>query len=185
MRDRAPVPLSASRRRLSEKERRLIKAKIRRLTTDGRRASRSYLPIAGGVLLVLWLWTIAASDVSWIIVTAFWVLVGGGITLWVRRDMRTHARHLTGLADGLESALKRNAADSYDIRASSFAVLEEIEDEGACYAFELEGHRLVFIAGQEFYEGARFPSLDFSLVYVLNEREESVDMFIDKRGTKA
>jgi hypothetical protein len=72
----------------------------------------------------------------------------------------------------------------YDIRARAFAQFEEVEDEGACYAFELEGDRLVFITGQEFYEGARFPSLGFSLVYVLDERERTVDMFVDKRGAK-
>lgn len=43
----------------------------------------------------------------------------------------------------------------------------------------------MFIAGQEFYAGARFPSLDFSLMYVLDERGEAVDMLIDKRGAKA
>jgi hypothetical protein len=62
---------------------------------------------------------------------------------------------------------------------------EEIEDEGACYAFELEGGRVVFVAGQEFTESARFPSLDFSLVYPLVEQGRPVEMFIEKRGGKA
>ena len=88
------------------------------------------------------------------------------------------------MAQGLESALRRSEADVYDIRASAHAVFEEIEDEGACYAFELEGGRVVFVAGQEFYEGARFPSLDFSLVYPLDEHGQPVEMFIEKRGGK-
>ena len=86
---------------------------------------------------------------------------------------------------GRESALRRNAADVYDVRARLFAELEEIEDEGACYAFELDDGRIAFIQGQEFYESARFPSLDFSLVYVLDEADQSVDTLIDKRGAKA
>ena len=61
----------------------------------------------------------------------------------------------------------------------------EIEDEGACYAFELDVGRIAFIQGQEFYESARFPSLDFSLAYVLDEADQSVDTLIDKRGAKA
>jgi hypothetical protein len=174
-----------SRRPLTQAERRALRATIRSLTVRGRRASIVWLPIAGGLVLVLWVWTILASDAPWFIVTAFWLIAGGGITLWVRRDMRTHGSHLEGMARGLQSALRRNAADVYDVRARAFAELEEIEDEGACYAFEIEGGRLAFIQGQEFYESARFPSLDFSLVHVLDEAGRTVETLIDKRGAKA
>jgi hypothetical protein len=35
---------------------------------------------------------------------------------------------------------------------------EEIEDEGACFAFQIEGrNEIVFLSGQEFYEGPRLP----------------------------
>jgi hypothetical protein len=44
--------------------------------------------------------------------------------------------------------------------------------------------RLVFVAWQEFYESARFPSLNFSLVYPLDEQGRPVEMFIEKRGGK-
>jgi hypothetical protein len=184
MAGRAVSVLDASRRPLTTSERRLLRSKIRSLTARGRRSSRVALPISGGVVLLLWLWTVLASDASWQIVTLFWFVVGGAIALWARRDMGVHAAHFKTMAHDLESALTRNAVDAYDIRARSFAVFEEIEDEGAFYAFEIEGDRLVFITGQEFYEDARFPSLDFSLVYVLDERERTVDMFIEKRGAK-
>ena len=176
--------LDAVRRPLTDNQRRLIRAKARSLTNTGRRASAISLPITAGVISLLWLWTILASDAPRLVVTVVWVLIGAGITLWVRRDMRTHAGQLQGMAQGLESALRRNEADVYDIRASAHAVFEEIEDEGACYAFELEGGRVVFVAGQEFYESARFPSLDFSLVYPLDEQGRPVEMFIEKRGGK-
>jgi hypothetical protein len=185
MNDSAPASLAASRRPLTESERRVVRARIRQLTAQGHRASRSALPIAGGVILGLWLWTIVASDVSWIVITTFWLIAGGAIALWVRRDVARAFGQVEGMAQGLESALRRNAADSYDVHATRFAVLEEIEDEGACYAFELDGNRLVFICGQEFYESAKFPCLDFSLVYILNEGDESVDMLINKRGARA
>jgi hypothetical protein len=185
MADRAVSMLEASRRPLTATERRLIRSKIRSLTARGRRASTVALPISGGVVLILWILTALASDAPWLIVSLFWLVVGGVIAVWVHRDMRVHGGHFTRMAHDLESALRRNAAEVYDIHARAFAVFEEIEDEGACYAFELEGHRLVFISGQEFYEGARFPSLDFSLVYVLNERGETVDMFVEKRGAKS
>ena len=177
--------LEASRRPLTATERRLIRSKIRSLTARGRRASRVALPISGAVVAILWIWTALASDAPWLIVSVFWLVVGGVIAVWVQRDMRAHGGDFRRMAHDLESALGRNAADVYDIHARAFAVFEEIEDEGACYAFELEGHRLVFISGQEFYEGARFPSRDFSLVYVLDERGETVDMLIEKRGAKS
>jgi hypothetical protein len=136
-------------------------------------------------VVVLWVATVLASDAPLWVVTAFWLIVGGGIMLWVRRDLRADAGHAAATVRGLESAQRRNAADVFEVRARSFAEFEEIEDEGACYAFEVEGGQLVFIAGQEFYAGAKFPTLDFSLVYVLDERGEAVDMLIDKRGAKA
>jgi hypothetical protein len=178
------MTLEASRRPLTTTERRLIRSKIRSLTARGRRASRVALPISGAVVFLLWLWTVLASDVSWVIITVFWLVAGAALALWVRRDMRKDAGMFERMAGDLESALRANSADVYDIRARSFAAFEEIEDEGACYAFELERDRLVFVAGQEFYEGAKFPSLDFSLVYVLDDRGRTVDMFIDKRGAK-
>jgi hypothetical protein len=184
MTERAPSVLEASHRALTAAERRLIRSKIRSLTARGRRGLRISLPISGGVVFLLWLWTVLASDASWLIVTVFWLVAGGALTIWVRRDMRKDAMSFERMARDLESVLRRNTAAVYDIRARSFAAFEEIEDEGACYAFELEGNRLVFITGQEFYEGARFPSLDFSLVYVLDDRGQTVDMFIDKRGAK-
>ena len=183
MADRAVSVLDASRRPLTRTERRLIRSKIHSFTARGRRASRVALPISGGVVLLLWLWTILASDAPWLVVTLFWCVVGGAIAIWVRGTCRAYGP-FREMAHNLESALRRNAADVYDIHARSFVAFEEIEDEGAYYAFELEGDRLVFVTGQEFYEGARFPSLDFSLVYVLDERERTVDMFIEKRGAK-
>ena len=176
--------LDPSRRPLTAAEKRLLRQKIRDLTARGRRASSVSVPLTAGIVLLLWIWTVLASDAPWIVVSAFWLAVGGAIAVWVRRDMRGHARQLRGMADGLASALQRNVADVYDIRARAFAQFEEIEDEGACYAFELEDDRVVFISGQEFYEGAKFPSLDFSLVYVLDGSGATVDMTIEKRGAR-
>lgn len=180
-----PGRLEPLRRPLTATERRLIGSKIRNLTARSGRASRVSLPITGGIVFMLWLWTVLASDAPWPVVTAFWVVAGAALALWAQREMRKDAGTFDRMARDLGSALRRNMAEVYDIRARSFAECEEFEDEGACYAFELDGNRLVFITGQEFYEGARFPSLDFSLVYVLDESGATVDMFIDKRGAKA
>src|SRR5687768_1954344 len=177
--------LEAARRPLTDAERRLIRVKIRDLQARGRRGRAVALPIAGGVVLALWLATMLASDAPPLVITGFWLVVGLGLALWTRRDMGRDARHFDTMAAGLQSALRKNEADDFTVKALAFAEFEEFDDEGACYAFELVDNRLVFVTGQEFYEGARFPSLDFSLVYVLDETGQTVDMTIDKGGAKA
>ncbi len=146
-----------------------------------RRTPTAHFAVAAGIVLALWFLTLIASGAPWFVVTVFWLIVGSAITFWVLRDAHNDLSRSKAI---LDSALRRNEADLYHVRAARFAELEEIQDEGACYAFEIDADRIVFIAGQEFYAGAKFPSLDFSLVYVLDERGETVEMFIDKRGAK-
>ena len=146
---------------------------------------KTSLPLAVTAILVLWVWTLMASDAPRLVITGFWFLVGAVITLWVRRDLGHDAAQLQKMASSLESALERNEAEVYEVRATAFVEFEEIEDEGASYAFELGDGRLLFISGQEFYGGSRFPSLDFSLVYPLNEDDLPVDLLIERRGAKA
>lgn len=179
------MTLDSTRRPLTDSERRLLQSRIREFQARGRRARTVAAPITAGVVLVLWVATLLASDSPPLVITGFWLVCGGGLALWMRRDAGRDAQNFNAMAAGLQSALKMNAADVFDVRALAYAEFEEVEDEGACYAFELSDNRLVFIAGQEFYESARFPSHDFSLVYVLDEAGRTVDMVIDKRGPKA
>ncbi|HXV59808.1 MAG TPA: hypothetical protein VEK15_03875 [Vicinamibacteria bacterium] len=176
--------LRPSTRSLTESERRFLRAKIRDLKS---RAGRGPHVVGLGALVIaiLWALTLMASEAPWPSITLFWILVGGSILLWVRRDMRKDLTHLSDKALSFESALRRNEAEAFHIKAKSFVEFEEIEDEGACYAFDIDEGRIVFVVGQEFYPEAKFPSHDFSLVYLLEERGNSVDMVIEKRGPKA
>jgi len=175
----------SARRPLKPAETRFLQAKIKNLLGRGLRTSRVYLPITAGVTVILWLVTILVADAPLLVVTGFWLITGAVLALWVRLDAMKDATQLQSMAQGLKSALKRNAADVYDVQAKSFAEFEEIEDEGASYVFEHEDGRALFISGQEFYPGAKFPSLDFSLVYFLDENGQAVDMQIEKRGSRA
>jgi hypothetical protein len=177
--------LEVHKRPLSPAEKRLLQAKVRSHEARGRRVVTRVIPVGAAIILFLWLATLLVSDAPWPVVTGFWASAGAAIALWVLRDAGKDARQFLSMARDLESALRTNTANVYDVRARRFVGFEEIEDEGACYAFELEGGRLVFIIGQEFYPGPRFPSLDFSLVYPLDERGRPVDMMIDKRGSRA
>lgn len=125
-----------------------------------------------------------ASDESWLVITLVWIAVGCVISGWVWRDAKRDSRYAVGVAERLESALSRNEANVFDFEARSFVEFEEVEDEGACYAFDLGSGQIAFVAGQEFYPEARFPSLDFSLVYPLDAEGNEVDMLIEKRGPK-
>lgn len=175
----------SARRPLKPAETRFLQAKIKNLLRRGRRTSRLYFPIVAAITIVLWLVTILVADAPWLVITAFWLIAGLVLALWVARDARKDAVELQSMAQALQSALKRNAVDIYDVQAKSFVEFEEVEDEGAAYAFELEDGRVLFISGQESYPGAKFPSLDFSLVYILDETGRTVDMQIEKRGPKA
>ena len=177
--------LESSRRPLKPAETRFLQAKIKNLSGQGRRTSKVYLPIVAAIIVVLWLVTILVADAPWYVITAFWFVAGAVLALWSARDAKKDAADLESRAQGLQSALRRNAADVYDVQAKDFVEFEEIEDEGASYAFELEDGRALFISGQEFYPGAKFPSLDFSLVYFLDEKSQTVDMQIEKRGSRA
>jgi hypothetical protein len=177
--------LEPTRRQLSQVESRYVRAQIRNLSARAARAPRGFLAIGGGIVFAFWMITILLSDSPFIVVTLFWLAAGGAILLWTGWEVRKDAGHFKTMIRRLESALRRNAADVYDIRAKSFAEFEEIEDEGGCYAFELENGRMVFISGQQFYPSAKFTGLDFSLVYLLDENDRPADMLIEKRGAKA
>jgi hypothetical protein len=177
--------LESTRRSLKPAETRYLQAKIKNLSGQGRRTSRLYFPIVAAITVILWLVTIFIADAPWPVITVFWLVVGAVLALWVARDAKKDALQLQSMAQGLQSALRRNAADVYDVQARDFVEFEEIEDEGAAYAFELDDGRVLFISGQELYPGAKFPSLDFSLVYFLDESGQTVDMQIEKRGGRA
>jgi hypothetical protein len=171
------------RRPLRPAEQRLLRAKAAQLARDQLRAKRSVVPLGLGAAAVLWALTMLASDAPWLVITIFWMVMGIALTLWLRRDMSK--ADLKTAIQALLSALRRNEVEEHRIEATGFAEFEELEDEGACYAFQIDADRVVFICGQEFYPGAKFPSLDFSVVEPLTENGQPVFGWIEKRGSKA
>src|SRR6187401_2340546 len=115
----AQATLEASRRALSSAELRLLRAKASSLEARARRASRRFPLISAGMVGVLWLATMLASDAPWPVVTGFWAVVWLGLTLWGMKDLRTSTGYMTAMAAGLESALRRKEADVFAIRSRS------------------------------------------------------------------
>lgn len=169
-------------RPLTGAERRLLRCKIRRHRVRPEEVERKMALGGIGLVFVLWLWTLLASDLSWPVVTVIWLVLGVLLYFWVRRDLRKDMAHLPATVASMESALARDEVESFDVVAEGYAELEEVEDEGACWAFDLGDGRVVFLVGQQFYASARFPSLDFSVVFPLDEDGRSADMWIEKRG---
>ena len=170
------------RRPLTEAEVRDLETGLREAERRQRAAPKAASVAGTAIIAALWALTLLASDAPAALVTAFWLVVGTGIVLWVRRDL---TREVAGTAEPLRSALRRREADAYRVEATAFAEFEEVEDEGAAYAFQVAPGRLLFVTGQEFYPTADFPALAFALVYPLTEGGAAADMWIASDGPRA
>jgi hypothetical protein len=133
------------------------------------------------IVLPLWALTLWASNVRWPVVTLVWTAIGSVLFAWNGLTERRDARRREA---ELQAAMQQNSANVVRVVSQSVVELEEREDEGACYAFQLPNEEIVFVVGQEFYESARFPNSDFSLVEITDNRGRVVEFFIAKDGVK-
>ena|SRR5215472_2164264 len=138
--------------------------------------------IFGLIALVIALGALCIATVvaPWQVSAVAWT-AGIVISVWSYSDVR---RDILPIIRRLESALQRNQARVVRIQSTAVVEFEEEEDEGAAYAFQLEGEKIVVISGQDFYPSAKFPNSDFSLVDILGEDGSVVEGTIAKQGTK-
>jgi len=131
-----------------------------------------------GALAIL---TLLASDAPPAVILGFWSVLWLGFTLWIglpwRKLMRDQVRFL-------EEAIRTARAREIRVQSERVVEFEEEEDEGACYAFDVGDGTAVFIVGQEFYESEEFPNSDFSMVEILGEQGQAVDILTVARGRK-
>lgn len=118
---------------------------------------------------------------AWYYCLLFSFAIAAPISLWSYFEVRPELRKDVELYEG---ALRRNEATEIRIQSNAMVEFEEQEDEGACYAFQLDNHQLVFISGQDYYPSARFPNSDFSIVEIKGENGRAVDSFIEKNGSR-
>jgi hypothetical protein len=118
---------------------------------------------------------------SWYVSGLVWLGIGIPISLssyvGVRRGVVEAIRRF-------ESALRQNSACEVRIQSDAMVEFEEREDEGACYAFQLDNRRVVFVVGQQFHRSARFPSNNFSMVDLGAEDEAIVAGFVRTHGVR-
>ena len=138
----------------------------------------------GGPIIFGALWAVtllAEHDVSFVIVTLFWIVTGVSISLWVVvEEYRKHRRQTARI----ENALATGTADEVRISTHAMVELQEIEDEGACYAFQVEEGKIVFVCGQEYYPTSKFPSTDFSIIDILSRNGKLVESLVVEHGEK-
>jgi hypothetical protein len=173
-------------RPLSDIERRLVKSALavrrRRLSRLGRRLGIWNLLGFGGLWGLTMLATMADKKGSlWYVSGLIWLAIALPVCVWSYRSARPKQLSEVGL---FESALRRNEAKVIRIRSQAMVEFDEVEDEGACCAFQLKSGHIVFIEGQDFYPSARFPSTDFSLVDIYAENDVLAISLIEKHGRK-
>ena len=113
----------------------------------------------------------------------FW---GGGAllsVLLVKGALRDH-RAVSQTLSYFKDALQHGRAHVERIQAQRMIEVEELEDEGACYFFEIEDRRLFQLSGQEYYSSAEFPSSDFSLIDILDSHGNPVSSLIENKGAR-
>jgi len=168
-------------RPLSSAELRLIEIAIRSVTDRAGRFLLKLIAASSVVCVALWALTMLVSDTSPMTITIVWVGIAAVISAW---GYLTEKPRMLSRTAKLQSALLHNKAHVVRIRSHRMIEFEEREDEGGCYAFELEGGRIVFLRGQDFYSSPKFPSTDFSIVEILDRDGAAVEIVIQKDGRK-
>jgi len=173
-------------RPLTPAEQRLMKTAVSWRRSRFQSLPRRIFQATGLIIGTLWLLTLLAMHFSsqkmpWWIITLFWIVVGGAIALWTYIPEK---RKLAADLAKFEKAVTQCKAIVVQVRSDRVVEFEEVEDEGACYAFQLQDGRIRFVDGQDYYAAARFPNTDFSLVHILGEDGELLECQITKHGQK-
>lgn len=166
-------------RPLSESEVRRIRRRATAVRERLWRGPRTALKISSVLCGVLCVVTLLASTVEWRVIVVFWAAMA---LVFTALAVATGLRDLLRLARQLEETARLGKAEVVRVRCGAMVELEEIEDEGACYAFQVEPDKVLVVDGQEFYATKRFPNEDFDLVHVRDGSGQLVELFIETHG---
>jgi hypothetical protein len=176
-------------RKLNNKEIRLLKLRVRGYEKQIHPLYRVFL-ICGLLgygttgLIVL------AGNLLAVNKTPLWftllIFAGVGTFLFVSvcRSMLRQDKHNRAMIHAIDDVLQNGTVVEEIVKSDRMIEVQELEDEGACYLFEVEDKKLLLLFGQEYYPGTKFPSTDFSLIRILDSKNNPVEFFIEKRGEK-
>ena len=175
------MPVWQFERALTDLEKRELHTRLDRLQSMIRvgplKAAAASVAVCG-VLAVL---TLVFSDAPRLLIVGFWLALAILFTVWIGVPGRTDIRRQHSL---LTAALQHDRGRVFHVQSGRVVEFEEIEDEGACFAFDIGEGRILFVQGQEFYPDDEFPNSDFSLVTVLGPGNAVADEIFTKSGAK-
>lgn len=176
-------------RGLTEKEIRYLKTRTKELENKERSVSSIVLIQSvvgfGIAALICLLGYVSSKDKPpiWFFLLIF-LLPGTTWTLWFTKDSLREQKWIKTSLLGLIDALTADRVKEERVKSDRMIEIEEREDEGACYLFEVEPKKLLLLYGQEYYPTPQFPSSDFSLIDILNSQGNPVASIIEKKGDK-
>ena len=173
--------LFRSKRPLTDAEREKLSARLAKARTMASLALVKMGAVSAAVCGMLMIATLLASTAPRSLIVIFWLVMAALFTIWIGMPGR---RLMLSQIAPLEDALRTSRALVIRIQSEHVVEFEEEEDEGACYAFDDDGARVVFIVGQEFYEDDDFPNSDFSMVEIVGSGGTPVDIWLEKTGRK-
>jgi hypothetical protein len=173
--------MTQTERPLTDEERGQLTVRLANARAETRRAMLKTGGASGAVCVLLAILTRLASEAPGLLIAVFWFLLWLIFTLWIGIPWRSLMRDQVRM---LARALRTNRVREIRIQATRVVEFEEEEDEGACYAFEYDDNSVIFIVGQEFYEDDDFPNTDFSMIEILGERGQPIDICLTKHGRK-
>jgi hypothetical protein len=132
------------------------------------------------VCAVLAVLTPLASDAPSVVIAGFWVGLAVLFTVWTGLPER---RAWRARASTIDDALKVNRARVTRIASDRVVEIQEVEDEGACFAFDAGSGRTIVVARQECYSDETFANSDFSILEVLGWAG-AVDVIVTRAGHK-
>ncbi|MFT3916257.1 MAG: hypothetical protein QM704_19920 [Anaeromyxobacteraceae bacterium] len=163
-------------RPLTEAEQRRLR---RQLARKSRRSLASPRPWIASLVVfgVLWAATVLATGrVLW--PTVLWGAAALLMPLWMDRDERLEAR---ARRRRLEGALAANRAEEHRVTATAAVLLEEVEDLGEAWAFQVEPDRLLLLGPRQALPRG-FPSDDFSYTKCRDAEGAVVEEWFTLRG---
>jgi len=146
-----------------------------------------YMMLLVGIVLFGGLWglTVLATKAektgpSWRVSGLIWLGLGIVIGWWAYRDVRPHA-HV--LQERFRSALRQNTA--CEIRVRSKMVIQCVNKQDrkkSWYAFQIDDGHVVFISARFSHRLRRFPTSDFSMVDIADEKGRVVAGYVRNHG---
>ena len=175
-------------RPMTAAELRLLKVPLRRK----QRPEKHGLSVALGMFLMIFGFFLVACLAATVIdhqpAWYYSILIAFGVSalVWIVAypGLRREQKRMEARCRMYEAAIQRNEVHVTHIQSDEMVEFEEEEDEGACYAFQVNGPRIVFVSGQDYYASAKFPNNDFSLVDLHGPDGTILEGWVQKHGKK-